>query len=318
VIQMSASPLHLKALSLYKALQTQTKYLFDANARQFVSRTIESRFRDNLKESGAKRLSQLFKQGRQRLRLLKRANSGDVKSIDTILDHTYGRRGRRKHDLLKPFYDEPAAPTEPFIPGERRTAPPAIPASIYALMKADPNVNPEFELPNPPVYKPFAKRREVNAIWRHYAVMREALRAPLPKNELQQLHKLATKTTYHPTPAEWSFRAKVEAELHERRLTTGRYQGNFRRMSPRFMRRRYQRLIDDYIPVISGKEGAWKVEKGSGRVESDGFPLLDKRYLSGFKLPDGTKVGEVDKKGVFIGSGSTTTPRRRKRRDTPA
>jgi hypothetical protein len=185
-------------------------------------------------------------------------------------------------------------------------------------MRADPDVNPEFEMPNPPVYKPLAKRREVNAIWKHYSEMRQALRAPLPKKELQQLRKLATKTTYRPTPAEWSFRAKVEAELNERRLTTGRYQGNFHRMSPRFIRRRYQRLIDDYIPVICGKEGDWKVEKGSGRVQSDGFPLLDKRYLSGFKLPDGTKVGEVDNKGAFISSGSTTVPRRRKRRDTLA
>jgi hypothetical protein len=185
-------------------------------------------------------------------------------------------------------------------------------------MTADPNVNPEFKMPNPPIYKALSKRREVNAIWRHYAEMRTALRAPLPKNEMQQLRNLAKNTTYRPTPEESSFRAKLEAELNERRLTTGRYLGNFHRLSPRFIRRRYQRLIDDYIPIISGKEGDWKVKKGSGRVQGDGLPLLDKRYLSGFKLPDGKKVGEVDHKGAFIDSGPTTTSRRRKERDTPA
>ena len=52
-------------------------------------------------EQSAKRLDSLRKYGRKWLKRLKRANLGDVKAIQTVLNHTYGRTGKRRHQLLE-------------------------------------------------------------------------------------------------------------------------------------------------------------------------------------------------------------------------
>ena len=52
-------------------------------------------------EQGAKRLDCLIDRGRQYLQRLKRANLGDIKAMDSVLNHTYGRIGKRKHQLLQ-------------------------------------------------------------------------------------------------------------------------------------------------------------------------------------------------------------------------
>lgn len=61
---------------------------------------MQFRFRDNARELGAKRLSNVVKQAEIWLRRLKRANVGDVDAIQLVLNHTYGRVGKRKHELL--------------------------------------------------------------------------------------------------------------------------------------------------------------------------------------------------------------------------
>jgi len=69
--------------------------------RTFALNRIRSRFRDNVLELGAYRLDYLYKEGRQKLRFLKKANAGDTKAVMKALELTYGRRGKRKHDLLR-------------------------------------------------------------------------------------------------------------------------------------------------------------------------------------------------------------------------
>jgi len=49
---------------------------------------------------GLQRLKKLLKDGRRWLSILERANLGDIKAISDVLDHTYARRGRRRHDIL--------------------------------------------------------------------------------------------------------------------------------------------------------------------------------------------------------------------------
>jgi hypothetical protein len=38
--------------------------------------------------------------GRRWLSILERSNLGDIRAIEIVLDHTYARRGRRKHEIL--------------------------------------------------------------------------------------------------------------------------------------------------------------------------------------------------------------------------
>ena len=72
-------------------------------SRQFVGNRIRARFRDNIFDQGAKRVDSLLDKGWKYLRLLKKANLGDVKAIDKVLNNTYGRVGKRKHQLLKVY-----------------------------------------------------------------------------------------------------------------------------------------------------------------------------------------------------------------------
>lgn len=77
--------------------------VFLLTKRQFIADRIRLRFRDNIFEQGAKRLEHLLKQGQKGLKKLKRANLGDVKAIKSVLDLTYGRKGKRKNQLLEVF-----------------------------------------------------------------------------------------------------------------------------------------------------------------------------------------------------------------------
>jgi len=53
-----------------------------------------------MQEFGASRIHKLLKEGRHQLRFLKKANLGDLMAVEKVLELTYGRRGKRKHDLL--------------------------------------------------------------------------------------------------------------------------------------------------------------------------------------------------------------------------
>lgn len=53
-----------------------------------------------MKELGASRIQQHLKEARHELRFLKRANLGDLKAVNKVLQLTYGRIGKRKHQLL--------------------------------------------------------------------------------------------------------------------------------------------------------------------------------------------------------------------------
>ena len=151
---------------------------------------------------------------------------------------------------------------------------------------------------NPPVYKPLSKRREVNAMWKHYSQQRKALRAPLPRAEVEQLQALANGVGLTPPNAE--IRRKLQEEYDLARSSTGKYQGRPTGLTQRFLRRRYKKLIEGYIPVISEENGKWRVDSASDSMRK--YPSLDPKHMAGFTLSDGTKIRAVDSKGGFIKS----------------
>jgi hypothetical protein len=151
---------------------------------------------------------------------------------------------------------------------------------------------------NPPVYKPLSKRREVNAMWKHYSQQRKALRAPLPRAEVEQLQALANGVGLTPPNAE--IRRKLQEEYDLARSSTGKYQGRPTGLTPRFLRRRYKKLIEGYIPVISEENGKWRVDSASDSMRK--YPSLAPKHMAGFTLSDGTKIQAVDSKGGFIKS----------------
>lgn len=179
-----------------------------------------------------------------------------------------------------------------------RSAPPAIPPPIQALMNRDPNVKTKFEMDNPPVYKSLSKRREVNAMWKFYSKQRKNLRAPLPKAEIETLRGLANDVTIKLPQSD--NRQKLLEELAGERSRTGNYQGKPTGLRPRFLRRRYQSLLKEHIPMISYHNENWLVETIPGSKQK--YPPLDPKHTDRLALLNGMKVQGVNSKGEFIRS----------------
>lgn len=102
------NPLHL-----YRSLLRETTYLFDSNARQYLHKYITSSFRSKISNSRtssqhlpdydgsilADKRHQL-KRGRKFLSTLQKANQGYLRPLENVLNLTYGRKGRRRRELM--------------------------------------------------------------------------------------------------------------------------------------------------------------------------------------------------------------------------
>jgi hypothetical protein len=136
-------------------------------------------------------------------------------------------------------------------------------------------------------------------MWRHYMRQSKKLRAPLPFHEVQHLQDLARTATSSNKRTE--FQLKWEKEVHEKRRTTGEFEGTFHVMSSRFLRRRYRLMLEEYIPMITRDEGGnrWKLEQAVNPVK-DNYPPIPERHLNTFKFGLGVEGSSVDSKGAFI------------------
>jgi hypothetical protein len=187
------------------------------------------------------------------------------------------------------------------IPGRPRSAPPSIPAPIQLLIKHDPQIAEDIAIDQIPADAPVSLiRRAVRTMWRDYSAAKLRLRAPLPQSEVAQLQQFAsTQKTAH---LETEFHTRLKQELLMKRTETGAFQGRLHRVSPRFLRRRYETFLKtEYIPTFSKEGGQLNVSRVT-LVSSEGnkLPSLDRRHMDGYTLSCGTKVGQVDEKGRFI------------------
>lgn len=77
---------------------------FDEPIRFYLKSYIKSRFIMNRNVKDDQRLRKVFRDAKMALISLRKAIAGDLKSFEKILDWTYGRRGKRKHELLRVLY----------------------------------------------------------------------------------------------------------------------------------------------------------------------------------------------------------------------
>ena len=110
----------LPPIHLFRALLRETTYLPDSAARLYFRQHIISRFKAYQPaarslpswETGTKPYKRLRPyvireraikkqmEGRKALTVLRRANNGDISCLEKVLLHTYGRIGKRRHELL--------------------------------------------------------------------------------------------------------------------------------------------------------------------------------------------------------------------------
>lgn len=96
------------AIHLLRGLLRECSYLPDPAARAYLHPYIVSRFREyhphrGGKQASLKRRKGVLENGKKQFRLLQRANQGELRPLEKVLLVTYGRIGKRRHELMAPL-----------------------------------------------------------------------------------------------------------------------------------------------------------------------------------------------------------------------
>lgn len=103
-------------IPLLRRLLRECSYLPDPVARAYLRPFIISRFREYhanpaKKQASPKRRKAALDNAKKQFRLLQRANQGELKPLEKVLSITYGRIGKRRHELLAPLL-QPGTPVQ--------------------------------------------------------------------------------------------------------------------------------------------------------------------------------------------------------------
>ena len=201
---------------IFRALLRQCTYLPDIAARQYMHSHIVSRFRDYHPRSTLtptskrpkspalvrRRLPYLLRTAHRGLIFLRRANDGHIRHLGRVLAMTYGRIGKRRHQLL---YDLkiPDVPVDQFAvmkllePGNQAVPHPS--KQLMALIKSQakrhtssfsrsntPRIEPQIPEENS-WGRPMPIKRVRNYKRRWYAETLDRIMPPLPQAEWENL-----------------------------------------------------------------------------------------------------------------------------------
>ncbi|KAI9819317.1 MAG: hypothetical protein M1832_004022 [Thelocarpon impressellum] len=296
---VSHSPLH----SL-RGLLRECSYLPDPRARSYIAAHILHRYRASGPALRALQASDRDRRAKEQLRLgrkahslLVRANSGAPKPLLKVLHLTYGRVGKRRHQLLAPLLrpDVPAdhatvaALPEPGRSGDLGAWPP-MSTQLAALVRSQKQRNPlgankttlrriEPEVPETNIWKrPLPKKREKRIRWEFHKELLERILPPLPEAEWAELRDRTIGKARWGGPVPRRPRAGGEvcqlclAELDMRHFTRptdipGR--PTAKRDRPHNLTRRYMQrmwgMVFALCPTMrwDGSRRTWQVEWGS-------------------------------------------------------
>ncbi|KAF8578413.1 hypothetical protein K439DRAFT_1417219 [Ramaria rubella] len=267
--------------STYRSLLRETRRLPHIYLRQVLS---SCHFKRS-KQLPTLYVLRLTHKAAQELRRLQRANEGDKKAFDYVLDVAYGRKGKLKHELMKVFLSNPTQPPPPrIIPAVERSRPPSyspelatLLTSIHARTLTKPLK--ETALKRPPTLPlhadpsseaarllgPFSRRREVNIRWRYHVEELRKTFFPLEltkqdgengcshlrqtgAEELKLLEEVERLAQSSPID---SLRPRREQRGNNDREDAPHSQMEFDTSLPRrFLRRRYRELLSR-IPILT-------------------------------------------------------------------
>lgn len=268
----------LAVLHVFRSLLRQCTYLPDPAARQFLHGHIVSRFRDYHPRSTLafssprhkptplvqQRLPSLMRTARKGLLFLRRANDGHMRHLGKILAMTYGRVGKRRHQLLKDLKipDVPvdqAAIEKLAEPGNQAVPHPS--ERLMALMKSQArrklthfsrsnNPRTKLEIPEENSWgraMPIKRVRNFKRRW--YAETLDRIMPPLPESEWETLRLRASGQLPWDGPVtrrKWAGSPDEAAQGHivgERtKIKTRGNCSNPHNITPRFMRRLWAKI----------------------------------------------------------------------------
>lgn len=325
-------------LHVFRALLRQCTYLPDPAARQYMHGHIVSRFRDyhpsntlpfssRRRKSAAlvqQRLPYLLRTARKGLVFLRRANDGHMRHLGRILAMTYGRVGKRRHQLLKDLKipDIPidqAAIEKLSEPGNQAVPHPS--ELLMALIKSQarrrlthfsrPNTpSPKLEIPKENSWgRPMPIKRVRNLKRRWYAESLDRIMPPLPEDEWNRLRLRASGQSPWEGPVarrKWVGSPDDEGQTHlvgERVKGTLKGQNsNPHKITSRYMRRLWEK-ISAQCPVMkpnTARKSGWDVLWGDVRGHDTTQFTLGHKVRGGYDM-----FGGVDESGrVVVGEQS--------------
>ncbi|KZF23353.1 hypothetical protein L228DRAFT_246117 [Xylona heveae TC161] len=209
VVRASSHPLHL-----LRSLLRECTYLPDPAARTYFHQYILQRFRKHTQEnqsaaSDSVRITQLLRSARRGLSVLQRANNGELKHLQKVLMHTYGRSGKRRRELLAEVSqsDIPADQNalETVRNNAQNKASGFTPSTRLLALAKSHQKRPSAELGKSSIKRLSPKIPETN-IWgrrfpecrarnmrrKWFAGLLEKIQPPLPRHEWDRLCALAT------------------------------------------------------------------------------------------------------------------------------
>ncbi|EFQ99528.1 hypothetical protein MGYG_02540 [Nannizzia gypsea CBS 118893] len=198
-----ASPIPWK--SHYRSLLREASYLPDPVAKRYMAEYITSRYRKftspaQQKLMNADKIARLHTRVKKNLRLLQLANQGYTKSLERVLLISYGRIGRRKRILLRPFLESGAGSKTAFSqhwkPSELLLAllqSQSENSNIGAQKVKRPVRTTDLEPRIPEVNalaRPLADIRKIHIRQKWYAHMLDKTFPPLPQHDWETLQRL--------------------------------------------------------------------------------------------------------------------------------
>lgn len=205
------------ALHLYRALLRECTYLPDSQARTYLREHVVHSFRNYLprdrkwrKEIPLSRQLALLHRGRKGLSILRRANQGYIRPLHNVLCWTYGRKGRRRRELMNKLMREDIPQDRAAVealstdhPYSRTWKPPAM---VMALLRSQAmnsehldrmvigttNLKPKPNIPEKNSWgRQMPEKRVKNMMHRWYTKQAKRLLPPLPEAEFRRLQALA-------------------------------------------------------------------------------------------------------------------------------
>ena len=323
----------LTVLHIFRALLRQCTYLPDPAARQYMHSHIVSRFRDyhtsnTLSPTSQRhkppalvqqRLPYLLRTARRGLIFLRRANDGHMRHLGRILSMTYGRIGKRRHQLLYNL-KIPDVPVDQFAvqkllePGNQGVPHPS--KQLMALVKSQakrkasffsrsntPRVEPEIPKENS-WGRPMPIKRVRNYKRRWYAETLDRIMPPLPEAEWEKLLMRGSGQLPWEGPVprrKWTGGPDDEGNTH---LVGEKVKGpsrstcsNPHRITRSYMRRLWAKISANcpLMKPASGSKLGWEVVWGDVYKAKKTILTLGPASGSGYDM-----FGGVDEKGKVL------------------
>ncbi|KAI9887989.1 MAG: hypothetical protein M1823_000246 [Watsoniomyces obsoletus] len=340
-------PTPRKPLHLLRALLRECTYLPDPAARFIIAHHVVRRFRDyktppgifsrsDQKSQWQQRRRHVLATGRQYWSVLVRANHGELRMLEKVLQFTYGRRGKRRRQLFTELLRVELSSDGNAVRGrqdglgqsgpkleswQRRTS------KVEALLASHVKEKPPTETRRSvrrlePViglntwHRKMPKKREINIRRKFHADMLARLHAPLPMEEWSRLRDLVTGT--RPWEGVVPRRSRVDsvseadsslltAEFLGQRLGQERYQitptEHPHRITARVMRRQWAKIFVE-CPSLW-----WDTAEQKWQVKWGWSPFGKNTVIS---TPKGSiqenMFAGVDEHGKVTKSGSAASP----------